>query len=92
MESGHSGREKGNLQLILGAVEVAHAHLAEIARVILVQVGAMMMLEKSERRRAEARAVNGVLDLQRDPDHQDVYDASQRVRGLPKRGHGAFWS
>ena len=51
MESGHSGCEKGNLQLILGTVEVAHADLAEIARVILVQVGAMMMLEKSERRK-----------------------------------------
>lgn len=82
-----------NLQLVLGSVEIAHADLSEIARVILVQVGAVMMLEKKKGERrttAEAQAVNGVLDLQQDLYHQDVYDASQCVRGLRKRGHGAF--
>lgn len=37
-----------NLQLVLGSVEIAHADLSEIARVILVQVGAVMMLEKKK--------------------------------------------
>lgn len=73
-------------------VKVAHANLSKIAWVVLVHVGAMMMLGQSERKTAEAQAVDGVLDLQRDPSHQDVYDASQCVRGLQKRGHGVFSS
>lgn len=81
-----------NLLLLLGAVKIAHANLAKITRMILVHVGTVVMLEQCEQRVVEVQARNGVLDLQRDPYRQDVYDASQRARGLRRRGHGAFSS